>query len=93
MRRLPDGFDGNTCPFIFTWSNERPNKVWGMGSGCSAYYNTVRFCIRVVVRDAIDRECVYMFVTFYFTHSNASHSRLFETGQAEFSKHEDGSLF
>lgn len=42
MRRLPDGFDGNTCPFIFTWSKERPNKVWGMGSGCSAYYNTVR---------------------------------------------------
>jgi hypothetical protein len=42
MRRLPDGFDGNTCPFIFTWSTERPNKVWGMGSGCSAYYNTVR---------------------------------------------------
>lgn len=40
MRRLPDGFDGNTCPFIFTWSDERPNKVWGMGSGCSAYYNT-----------------------------------------------------
>ncbi len=27
MRRLPDGFDGNTCPYIFTWSNERPNKV------------------------------------------------------------------
>lgn len=40
MRRLPDGFDGNTCPYIFTWSNERPNKVWAMGSGCSAYYNT-----------------------------------------------------
>ena len=27
MRRLPDGFDGNTCPYIFTWSTERPNKV------------------------------------------------------------------
>lgn len=27
MRRLPEGFDGNTCPYIFTWSNERPNKV------------------------------------------------------------------
>jgi hypothetical protein len=27
MRRLPDGFDGNTCPYIFTWSDERPNKV------------------------------------------------------------------
>jgi len=40
MRRLPEGFDGNTCPYIFTWSTERPNKTWGMGSGCSAYYNT-----------------------------------------------------
>lgn len=27
MRRLPEGFDGNTCPYIFTWSTERPNKV------------------------------------------------------------------
>ena len=44
MRRLPDGFDGNTCPYIFTWSTERPNKVWGMGSGCSPFYNTVRCC-------------------------------------------------
>ena len=27
VRRLPDGFDGNTCTYIFTWSTERPNKV------------------------------------------------------------------
>jgi len=27
MRRLPEGFDGNTCPYIFTWSEDRPNKV------------------------------------------------------------------
>ena len=40
MRRLPDGFDGNKCPYIFTWSNDRPNNVWAMGSGCSAFYNT-----------------------------------------------------
>ena len=76
MRRLPDGFDGNTCPCtfitvhlckyyyvygyishailfclcfdlsfvcgpdIFTWSTERPNKTWAMGSGTSAFYNT-----------------------------------------------------
>ncbi len=40
MRRLPDGFDGNKCPYIFTWSNERPNHVWAMGSGCSPFYNT-----------------------------------------------------
>ena len=27
MRRLPEGFDGNKSPYVFTWSNERPNKV------------------------------------------------------------------
>lgn len=42
MRRLPEGFDGNTCPYIFTWSTERPNKTWGMGSGCAPYYNTCK---------------------------------------------------
>lgn len=40
MRRLPEGFDGNTCQYIFTWSDEIPNKTWGMGSGCSPFYNT-----------------------------------------------------
>jgi len=30
MRRLPDGFDGHKCPYIFTWSNERP-KCLGDG--------------------------------------------------------------
>jgi hypothetical protein len=40
MRRLPEGFDGNTCEYIFTWSTERPNKTWGMGSGCAPFYNT-----------------------------------------------------
>lgn len=42
MRRLPDGFDGNSCPYIFTWSKEIPNRVWGMGSGCSPFYNTAK---------------------------------------------------
>ena len=27
MRWLPKDFDNNTCPYIFTWSNKRPNKV------------------------------------------------------------------
>lgn len=40
MRRLPDGFDGHKCPYIFTWSNQIPNHVWAMGSGCSPFYNT-----------------------------------------------------
>ena len=30
IRRLPEGFDGNSCPYIFTWSDERPNKVSGV---------------------------------------------------------------
>lgn len=42
MRRLPYGFDGNTCEYIFTWSEERPCKTWGMGSGCAPFYNTCK---------------------------------------------------
>ncbi|GMH62523.1 hypothetical protein TrST_g13583 [Triparma strigata] len=40
MRRLPEGFNGHECQECFTWSTERPNKTWAMGSGCSPYYNT-----------------------------------------------------
>lgn len=42
VRRLPDGFDGHTCQFIFTWSTARPNKTWAMASGCAPYYNTCK---------------------------------------------------
>jgi SET domain len=44
MRRLPEDFDGMTCPYIFTWSDDIPNKTWAMGSGTSAYYNTNKEC-------------------------------------------------
>ena len=27
VRRFNEGFDGMSCPYIFTWSTERPNKV------------------------------------------------------------------
>ena len=40
MRILPDGFDGNESIYVFTWSDEIPNKRWGMGSGCAPFYNT-----------------------------------------------------
>lgn len=40
MRILPDGFDGNDSIYVFTWSDEIPNKRWGMGSGCAPFYNT-----------------------------------------------------
>lgn len=43
MRRLPDDFDGNKCPYVFTWSDKIPNKIWAMGSGCSPFYNTSKY--------------------------------------------------
>ena len=30
VRRLPTGFDGNTSPYVFTWSDDR--TVWAIGS-------------------------------------------------------------
>jgi hypothetical protein len=41
MRRLPDGFDGNTCPYIFTWSNERPNKVRKLDDPVHSFGNAI----------------------------------------------------
>mmetsp|Transcript_52875 Transcript_52875/g.113325 ORF Transcript_52875/g.113325 Transcript_52875/m.113325 type:complete len:878 (-) Transcript_52875:174-2807(-) len=35
VRRLP--VDGNVCPYVFTWSEDR--SVWASGSGCSVFYN------------------------------------------------------
>jgi len=35
VRRLP--VDGNVCPYVFTWSDNR--SVWASGSGCSVFYN------------------------------------------------------
>ncbi|CAE7530650.1 PEAMT [Symbiodinium natans] len=35
VRRLP--VDGNTNPYVFTWSEDR--SVWASGSGCSVFYN------------------------------------------------------
>ena len=36
IRRIE--IDGNDCPYLFTWSEDR--SVWGFGSGCSTFYNT-----------------------------------------------------
>mmetsp|Transcript_127573 Transcript_127573/g.318543 ORF Transcript_127573/g.318543 Transcript_127573/m.318543 type:complete len:952 (+) Transcript_127573:59-2914(+) len=35
VRRLP--VDGNICPYVFTWSEDK--SVWASGSGCSVFYN------------------------------------------------------
>ena len=37
VRRLPPSFDGNSSPYVFTWSEDR--TVWAIGSGCSTFYN------------------------------------------------------
>jgi SET domain-containing protein len=38
VRRLPSAFDGNSSPYVFTWSPDR--TVWAIGSGCATFYNT-----------------------------------------------------
>ena len=40
VRILPDNFDGNESPYVFTWSDEIPNKRWAIASGCAPFYNT-----------------------------------------------------
>ena len=40
VRVLPNSFDGNKSPYVFTWSDEVPNKRWGIASGCATFYNT-----------------------------------------------------
>lgn len=35
VRRLP--VDGNKCPYVFTWSEDK--SEWASGSGCSVFYN------------------------------------------------------
>lgn len=34
--------EGMECPHVFTWSNDIPNKIWAIGSGCSTFYNTAK---------------------------------------------------
>eukprot|EP00933_Yihiella_yeosuensis_P037081 TRINITY_DN30930_c0_g1_i1.p1 TRINITY_DN30930_c0_g1~~TRINITY_DN30930_c0_g1_i1.p1 ORF type:complete len:156 (-),score=31.64 TRINITY_DN30930_c0_g1_i1:525-992(-) len=38
--RVLKNVDGNENPYIFTWSDEIPNKTWANGSGASTFYNT-----------------------------------------------------
>eukprot|EP00518_Triparma_eleuthera_P005152 CAMPEP_0182463158 /NCGR_PEP_ID=MMETSP1319-20130603/7169_1 /TAXON_ID=172717 /ORGANISM="Bolidomonas pacifica, Strain RCC208" /LENGTH=135 /DNA_ID=CAMNT_0024662665 /DNA_START=230 /DNA_END=637 /DNA_ORIENTATION=- len=38
--RVLTNIDGNENPYVFTWSDERPNTTWACGSGCSTFYNT-----------------------------------------------------
>lgn len=38
--RVLTNVDGNENPYVFTWSDELPNKTWATGSGCSIFYNT-----------------------------------------------------
>jgi hypothetical protein len=38
--RVLTNCDGNENPYVFTWSEETPNKTWAIGSGCATFYNT-----------------------------------------------------
>lgn len=38
--RVLTNCDGNENPYVFTWSDQRPNTTWATGSGCSTFYNT-----------------------------------------------------
>ena len=40
VRLLSDNFDGNSCPYVFTWSDDIPNKKWAITSGMAMFYNT-----------------------------------------------------
>ncbi len=33
-------FNGYKNPYVFTWSDDKPNYTWAIGSGCSTFYNT-----------------------------------------------------
>ena len=44
VRRLSDNrnkqFDGMNNPFVFTWSDDKPNYTWAFASGCATFYNS-----------------------------------------------------
>jgi len=44
MRRLPYGFDGNTCPYIFTWSEE-VSDMKRAGLRCALRYKQTSCCV------------------------------------------------
>ena len=43
VRRISDNenkaLDGTKCAHVLTWSNDRPNHTWAIGSGCVTFYN------------------------------------------------------
>ena len=49
VRRLPDSFNGNDSPYVFTWSDDR--TVWAIGSGCSTFYNCSESPNTEMIRD------------------------------------------
>jgi len=44
MRRLSGNdnktFNGMNNPYVFTWSDNKPNYTWAFASGCASFYNT-----------------------------------------------------
>lgn len=39
VRRL-ENFDGMNNPYVFTWSDNKPNNTWAFASGCATFYNS-----------------------------------------------------
>lgn len=40
LARVLNNVDGNDNPYLFTWSDNIPNKTWALLSGCATFYNT-----------------------------------------------------
>ena len=40
IARVLTDIDGHINPYVFTWSDENPNKTWAIASGCATFYNT-----------------------------------------------------
>ena len=37
-------------PYVFTWSEDIPNKIWAFSSGCATFYNTSLIPNTIMIR-------------------------------------------
>ena len=37
-------------PYVFTWSDDVPNKTWAFASGCATFYNTSKDSNTIMIR-------------------------------------------
>lgn len=50
VKRLNESFDGMNNPYVFTWSDDVPNKTWAFASGCTTFYNTSKDPNTIMIR-------------------------------------------